>query len=448
MIDGKRYRGEGGKEVAAGWVLSAVLAILLLLPVIRPVAAAAQSTPPTGGTSQELPEAPRPQYNAPPVAVTPPAAASETPADNAPAPVPPAPNPSSAPPGPPPKNPITTATPGSLPDVPSSPRDQLFTLSHSVNFVLVPVTVKTGNGQLVEGLTPNDFSVYEDGVRQNITFFTSDPFPLSAAIVLDRGLSDNTWKNIRDTLPALVGAFSQFDEVSLFTYSNTVRKVQNLAGADAEVLAASVHKLKYENEAGTGYGAAVALGPLSPAATPSVAGPPSNPPPPIVAMPNESYVLNDAILAAADELSQRGPTRRKIVFVVSDGREFGSTNKYEEVLRVLLSQQITLYAVGVGDAGIPVYRRLRKVHIPGRGYEDILPKYVSATGGQVFSELTQRDIEQAYARVTGEARNQYSIGYNTAVRPTAGYHSIEVRVHRPSLKVYAKDGYYPLPPTK
>jgi VWFA-related protein len=331
--------------------------------------------------------------------------------------------------------------------VPSSPRDQLFTLTHNVNFVLVPVTVKNSSGELVEGLTPKDFSIYEDGVRQNITFFTSDPFPLSAAIVLDRGLPDSTWKQIRDTLSALVGAFGQFDEISVFTYSNTIRKLQDLTGVNADVVTTSVRKLKYESQPGPGNGVPVALGPFSPSASPNTAGPP-NPPPPIIATPNESHVLNDAILAAANELSQRGPTRRKIIFVVSDGREFGSTNNYEDVRRVLLSQQITVYAVGIGDAAIPVYRRLRKVHIPGRGYEDILPKYVSATGGQVFSELTQHAIEQAYSRVTEEARNQYSIGYNTALRPGAGYRSIEVRVHSPNLKIYARDGYYPLPPGK
>jgi len=79
------------------------------------------------------------------------------------------------------------------------------------------------------------------------------------------------------------------------------------------------------------------------------------------------------------------------------------------------------------------------------GYSDILPKYVSATGGgTVYSELAKAGIEQAYARAIGDARNQYTLGY-TAKAGIGGYRQIEVRVRRPDVKVYAKDGYYPLP---
>jgi len=78
------------------------------------------------------------------------------------------------------------------------------------------------------------------------------------------------------------------------------------------------------------------------------------------------------------------------------------------------------------------------------GYSDILPKYVSATGGgQVFSELSRNAIEEAYAQITSEARNQYTLGYSA---PKAGpaYRDIEVKVERPGLKIYAKYGYYPV----
>jgi VWFA-related protein len=292
-----------------------------------------------------------------------------------------------------------------------------------------------------------DFSVYENGTKQNITFFTSDPFPLSAAVVLDLALSNSTWRKIRDTLPALVGAFSQYDEIALFTYGNTVRKVQDFSGIDAGLLTASLRKLK--NETGTGEGAPVAMGPLSPGASPNTAGLPSTLPQVITPRePRVSYVLNDAILAAAMELSKREPTRRKILFVVSDGREYGSTNGFDDVRRVLLTYQIGVYSIGVGSAGVPIYRQLDKIHVPTQGYTNILPKYVSATGGQLFPELSQRAIEETYARVTEEARNQYTIGYNTPAGLSAQYRSIEVRVHRSNLKVYARDGYYPLPPAK
>ena len=148
------------------------------------------------------------------------------------------------------------------------------------------------------------------------------------------------------------------------------------------------------------------------------------------------------------DLARRDRTRRKILFVISDGRELGSSASYAQVSKVLLSYQISVYAVAVGTAALPVYGTAQKARIPGLGYGDILPKYASATGGQVFTEFNQDAIEQAYSRVTEEARNQYTLGYMTRVTPSSSYRTIEILVvgHGHDLKVYAKAGYYPLPP--
>ena len=78
---------------------------------------------------------------------------------------------------------------------------------------------------MVEGLSPQDFSVYEDGVPQKLVYFSSDPFPLSAAVVVDSSLPAATMKKVNETLPSLVGAFSQYDEVALYRYGNTVQQV-------------------------------------------------------------------------------------------------------------------------------------------------------------------------------------------------------------------------------
>jgi VWFA-related protein len=165
-------------------------------------------------------------------------------------------------------------------------------------------------------------------------------------------------------------------------------------------------------------------------------------PPPI----QESYVLNDAILRAAQDLSRRPKDRRKIIFVVSDGRELGSTANYDEVKKILLSNNIAVYALGVDTAAIPIYDRLNRIRLPGFGYGNILPKYVSDTAGHMSAEFDRASIEQAYARITDVARNQYTLGYTARATPSSAYRTIEVKVHRPNLTVLAKQGYYPLPP--
>jgi hypothetical protein len=66
----------------------------------------------------------------------------------------------------------------------------------------------------------------------------------------------------------------------------------------------------------------------------------------------------------------------------------------------------------------------------------------------LYAEVSAAAIEEAYGRITREARNQYTIGYSTRATLSGSYRTIEVVVHRSRLKVYARDGYYPLPPRR
>jgi len=349
-------------------------------------------------------------------------------------------------PPPPPMPPVRTVPAGSVPKDSETGAD-LYTITVTTNLVMVPVTVKDNSGRLVGGLLPKDFSVLEGGQKQNLKFFTSDPFPLSAAVIFDTGMPDVGLKKVQDTLSALQGAFSQFDEVGIYTYSSTVSQVADYDTVGKQ-LTVALNQVK--GYSGTNNGPPVTSGPLGPQG-PMINGLPVGAPPvtPVSTPPKTARVLNDAILLAARDLSKRDRARRKIIFVISDGREQGSTASYADTLKVLLTQGITVYAVGVEGAAIPVYDRLQRIHIPKTtklmGYSDILPKYVSATGGgTVYAELAKAGIEEAYARAIGDARNQYTLGY-TPKAGIGGYRQIEVRVRRPDVKVYTKDGYYPLP---
>jgi len=346
---------------------------------------------------------------------------------------------------PPPMAPVKTVPAGSVPkDVDTG--EELYKIPVTVNLVLVPVMVTDADGRLIGGLQPRDFNVLENGQAQKLKFFTSDPFPLSAALIIDTGMPDVALKKVQGTLSALQGAFSQFDEVGVYTYSTRVGRVNDFTSVSKELTVALNEVKAYSGE---NNGPPVTSGPLGPQG-PMINGMPiDTPTTPVSTPPKEAHVLNDAILSAARDLAKRGRDRRKIVFIISDGREQGSTASYADTLKVLLTQNITVYAVGVEGAAIPVYDRLQRIHLPkttkAMGYSDILPKYVNATGGgTVHGELTQADIEKAYTQAIGDARNQYTLGY-TSKWGVGGYREIEVQVRRKGLKVYAKRGYYPLP---
>jgi VWFA-related protein len=347
---------------------------------------------------------------------------------------------------PPPMPEIKTVPAGSVPKDQESGQDVGYTISINPTFVMVPVTVKDSEGRPVAGLQPKDFSVLESGKLQKLTFFTSDPFALSAAVVFDTGMADVGLHKVQETLSALQGAFSQFDEVGIYTYSSTVGRVSDFTSVGKQ-LTAVLNEVK--GYSGANNGPPVTSGPMGPQG-PMINGLPVGGAQvnPVYTPPKVARVMNDAILMAARDLSKRDRARRKIIFVISDGREQGSTASYADTLKVLLTQGITVYAVGVEGAAIPVYDRLQRIHIPKTralmGYSDILPKYVNATGGEVYDELAQADIERVYARAIGDARNRYTLGYSPKAG-IGGYREIEVRVRRPEVKVFAKSGYYPLP---
>jgi VWFA-related protein len=340
--------------------------------------------------------------------------------------------------------PVKTVPPGSSTKQGPSAQEQLYTFRKEVSFVQIPVTVKDRNGYMVDGLLSTDFTVKENGVTQKLKFFTADPFALSVAVVLDLGMPDAAVQKVNQTFPALVGAFAPYDEVALYTYTSTVSEVSDFAGA-TQKLTALLNQMKTER--GRNNGPAVLGGPL--ANGPVINGVPvGSPTEPVNTPPKEAHVLNDAILRAALDLSKRDKTRRKIIFVISDGREQGSTASYGDVLKLLLTNEIEVKGVAVESAALPLYGKLERLHMPGQGYGNLLPKYTFATGGGLpYTELSRSAIEDTYAQAMSEARNQYTLGY-TPVRPktptTAAYRNIEVLVDRPGLKISAKDGYYPV----
>jgi len=440
------------------------LAILLFFLALE--AAAAQQTQQPTDQKPDIPDAPSASRPPQPFPATPPVE-SQGASTTEPPPVEQAPSgnetpPSSTKPAPPPaeENPTPPPHPlevktvpegGATPSPGGSSQDELFKITRNVNQVIVPVRVTDDSGHLVNGLLPKDFSVLDDGKKQVLNFFTSDPLAISAAVIFDLGMSDINVQKVNQTFPALEGAFSQFDEVAIYTYSTTVGRMADF-GSVGKRLDAALNQLK--NDRGENNGVPVTSGPLGPQGPMINNIPVDRSIPPPISPAKQAHALNDAILAAAMDLGKREKSRRKIIFVISDGREYRSNASYSDVLKVLLSNGVLVYGIGVGGSAIPGYKQLERLHIPGQGYSDILPRYANATGGEILSEYSKAAIESAYQRAIGDARNQYTLGYATAATPSSTYREIEVRVGRPGCKssdlrpcvlVYAKAGYYPLP---
>jgi VWFA-related protein len=342
---------------------------------------------------------------------------------------------------------------GPPPELPAPGQGPVSTIRVSTNFVEVPFTVKDSKGQLVPALTWRDVRVYENNSRQQLRLFTADPFPLSVALVIDQSMDFNTMNTVNNAIGALQGAFSPYDEVAVFTYNNGPKQEDGFTAGQSARLGAVLERSKAKGRDALYYDPTGPLGQnvninggAQASTMPLVNSTHGQSQSNIQNVPRDVHTLNDAILAAAISMTKAGKGRRRIVYVISDGKEYGSTAKYKDVVKFLQTNKIAVYATLVGDSSIPGLGFMERIHLPFTMRDNILPMYTDATGGQIDPEFRQKGIEASFARITEEVRNQYTIGYYSREPFIDGkYRTIEVRVLRPNLRVIAKKGYFPTP---
>jgi VWFA-related protein len=311
--------------------------------------------------------------------------------------------------------------------------------------------VKDPKGKPIPGLTWRDFKVYENDKWEPLKIFTVDPAPLSIAFVIDQSLPLSVMSRVNDSLGAVQGALSPYDEVAIFSYNNGPHMWSEFTGAQGNRVPAVLAMAK-----STGRDDLVPVngGPFANCAIYKNGGClDSNPTiqqggavgnPSFINIPKEIHTLNDAIFAAAKELSKRPQGRRRIIYVVSDGKEYGSKATYKDVLRYLQTNKIAVYGTLVGDSARWGEGYVSRLHLPFQMYDNRLNGYVLATGGILNAQGNTNGIERSYAQLAQEARNQYTLVYASHEPLIDGkYRKIEVRVDRPNVEVIAKKGYYP-----
>jgi len=330
---------------------------------------------------------------------------------------------------------------------------QKYDLRTRVDLVVVPVSVRDGSGKLVTHLTKEDFTILEDGGPQKISNFSDDPQPLSAAIIIDTGMGGNAMRRLVPLFISVTAGFSEFDEMASFRYDNHVSQLSDFT-ADHEKIEKSLAIVKTiaakqpaNVEPGDpaptapkilqtilgminlgGYGGAVD----------STVRPTTERVPTVGSKRvSRSRVLFDALYEAAKVLESRPQGRRRIIFIVSDGQVTSGTNEhtFEEITDLLLRNNIELYSVTTD--GDPVGRRL-----------GVLSSLARATGGDEYKGLNTSSMENAFSRITEQARNQYVLGYQSSNEPVNGLptvRTIEVKGRRDGWKITHRKGYTQLP---
>jgi Ca-activated chloride channel family protein len=316
---------------------------------------------------------------------------------------------------------------------PQNLTDSQTTLKFAVNYVFLPVTVKDSAGRLVADLTRSEFRILDDNVEQRLEFFSAEAFPLSVVILLDNDLKSKDAQQVESSLSALVAGLSANDEAFVCRFDMNFHPGKGFT-RDQDKLLTELHRTRIDSDRSDAPppapGGSFSGPTINGQSVTSVGAPPTAPSTMIIGE-KTTKALDDAVYEASQLLKDRGRDRRKIIFLISDG-DNGKTNRntYENTVKELLRYGISVYSLGVGGGFFE--RKFSR-----------LQSYAHDSGGDVFYAAKRNSLEELYSRVTEQARNQYTLGYNPRGNDkTKDYHSIEVRVRREGLSILTREGYY------
>jgi|WetSurSiteA1Bulk_404760.scaffolds.fasta_scaffold02778_4 Ca-activated chloride channel homolog len=249
----------------------------------------------------------------------------------------------------------------------------------------------------VTNLTSDDFTVYEDGQKQEIKNFARETnMPLTIAMLIDT--SDSVAPKLRFEQEAAISFFQSIlrekDRAMLVEFDSGVTLLQDFTG-DPNKLAREIRKLK-------------------------AAG---------------GTALYDAIQITCDEKLIRESGRKAIV-ILSDGDDESSDSTYDQALEMALRAESTVFAISISKGGF--------FGVEGsREGDTVLKDMARETGGKVFFPFKLDDLDDNFRQINQELRSQYNLGYySTNTVRDGSYRKIEIRSAEKGLKLSHRRGYY------
>jgi len=287
---------------------------------------------------------------------------------------------------------------------------ELPTFGVDVNLVNILCSVRDGKGRLVPDLTEDEFQITEDGVEQEIRYFTRETdLPLTIGLLVDVSRSQESLIEIERE-----AAYRFFSEVLrekdlafLMSFGAQVELLQDLTGSRS-LLRQGLDELRLN----------AAVGGILPGPVPTGR--------------QTGTALYDAVFLAADE-RLRHEVGRKAVVVISDGVDQGSMVDKRRAIELAQKSDAIIYSIHYSD---PQYQ------MPGSGFSD-LRQMSNETGGRAFRVTRRETLEMIFAQIQEEMRNQYSIAYApTNSERDGAYRRVRVRTTRKGHSVQARQGYY------
>jgi Ca-activated chloride channel family protein len=270
------------------------------------------------------------------------------------------------------------------------------TFRAGVDLVTFGVTAVDRKGNLITDLTLDDFDVFEDGKRQQVTHFThglgeGEGPATHLGLMLDTSASmDSDLKLARTAAIKFLNLVPEAEDITLVDFDTEVR-VTRYPQRDFARLVERIRMRK----------------------------------------PDGWTALYDALGVYLDGASRRDG--RTVLVLYTDGADSRSQLRFGDLMDLLKASHVTVYAVGL-------------VENTGRFRAEVtmrLNQIVEATGGQAFFPSSVKDLDSAYEKVLTEIKAQYQLGYQSTNLAEDGlWRKVEIKVKRPDVKLRSRKGYY------
>lgn len=278
----------------------------------------------------------------------------------------------------------------------------------AVSAISIAVTVQDRKGRFVNDLTQEDFQIYENNEKKEITYFSHDfESPLSLTVLLDVSGSMELQDKLRESKEALkylmTFLIDRHDEVSLLIFADgEVEVAVNFSDNKNDFLA-----VLEETEA---YG---------------------------------QTALNDAV-AVSPEFANKGSNEKRALLLITDGIENDSQSSPEQAVEIARRVDVPIYTIGykipLSEQYLKKYKR--SPELTSFGIIDSLERFSSATGGKAFFINQAEELKETLSRIKKEIGHQYILGYTSYRSPESEYRNIKVVTSKRKYRVRTREGYY------
>jgi VWFA-related protein len=282
-----------------------------------------------------------------------------------------------------------------------APQEKPQVFRAGIEVVSLNVTVTDAQGHYVTDLNQNDFSVFEDGAKQELSYFNRTNLPIALSLLIDSSASmEQRMENAQEAAIGFAKKLRTQDLAQVVDFDSSVQITQDFT--------ANIGTLEQAIRATTAGG---------------------------------STSLHNALYISLKELAKIKATneediRRRAIIVLSDGEDTSSLVSYEEVLDLAKRSETAIYTIALRSNEPSQSKGFREA-------EFVMRQLAQETGGRSFFPVRIEELSGVYAKIGEELSSQYTIGY-TSKNPlrNGAWRRIMVRVAREGVLTRTRQGYF------